>query len=178
MYKNCFWMWWTVAQHLARCDTVSRIYIWILKSSMTPHPLVCLETAIQAGIILNLREGLTLKYIYFLLVTEVRGRTSYIIHHITPWARMTGTHIYTWSIDIQEVSDQFVCYHPILFVTDLSMSLQICIYWIFEPWIHRARHAYHPLIAVPYSDWGGNSFPTTTLNFENPPHVIKLKKSI
>ena len=32
------------------------------------------------------------------------------------------------------------------------MSLHVCIYCIFEPCIHRARHVYHLLIAVPYND--------------------------
>ena len=30
------------------------------------------------------------------------------------------------------------------------MSLHVCIYCIFEPWIHRARQAYRSLIAVPH----------------------------
>ena len=35
-------------------------------------------------------------------------------------------------------------------IDHVSMSLYVCIYCIFEPCIHRARHAYHLLIAVPY----------------------------
>src|SRR6267378_646038 len=46
----------------------------------------------------------------------------------------------------------------------LCMSVYIVYNSIFEPCIHRARHAYHLLIAVPYSfatpKWEGKKVPT------------------
>ena len=54
--------------------------------------------------------------------------------------------------DLRRSAISFVYDDPVLFVIDhVSMSLYVCIYCIFEPCIHRARHAYHFLIAVPYS---------------------------
>src|SRR6267378_371988 len=68
---------------------------------------------------------------------------------------MTGTHIYHVCIylpDLRRSAISFVYDDPVLFVIDhVSMSLHVCIYCIFEPCIHRARHAYHLLIAVPYT---------------------------
>src|SRR5712664_4624825 len=81
---------------------------------------------------------------------EVRGRITYVIRHDAGYDR--HPHISCIYLpDLRRSAISFVYDDPVLFVIDhVSMSLYVCIYCIFEPCIHRARHAYHLLIAVPY----------------------------